>query len=414
MKERKNIKKLEWFPETDHDHYDTTRYFINEYNQFPNNTIFVGSNNKKGYLSYQLMRKRLDAANAVLLHRSENFNSGIRKLYFDIDGTVFMLESIYHRVLKDFKKYPIILDKFAKKNDNDNVDILGSLTILHKEEILNGEYRDMVDKSFIKPKNIHTIGMVARDNNGFFLNEVRLDVEELSHELELHYGEGFELFHETLLKKLSENNKGLALLHGKHGTGKSFYIKKLVFDITEKTNKKVVLLPATLINYILEPEFNTFLFELAESYEYDDDEFDDDDDSIKDKGNDGIVLLLEDAEGVLQKRDSYNMNNQSTSNILNLTDGLLNDLFSVQIIATYNTNDDNIDPALLREKRLIAKREFKDLTLDESKALGEHLKVNKDDIENEMSVAEIYSLLEKEENNILIDKGNVKKGKHLI
>ena len=69
-----------------------------------------------------------------------------------------------------------------------------------------------------------------------------------------------------------------------------------------------------MISYILEPDFNTFMFELAESYEYDEDDEMYEEEN-QNKGNDGIILLLEDAEGVLQKRDQYNSNNQSTSNI---------------------------------------------------------------------------------------------------
>ena len=123
---------------------------------------------------------------------------------------------------------------------------------------------------------------------------------------------------------------------------------------------------------------------------------------------------MEDAEGVLQKRDQYNSNNQSTSNVLNLTDGMLNDIFNIQIIATYNTKDENIDPALKREKRLIAKKEFDNLTIEESKSLAKFLEIDPKEVETEMSVAEIYSMLEKEENSILIDRREKKKGKGLI
>ena len=266
MIERKNIKDLTWNAEVEFDSYDVTRYFIDKYGAFPNNTLLVGMNSKKGYLSYRLTKEKLYEKKAELLHRSENFHNGVRKLYYDLDGTLFLLESIFNKDLKDFKNYPEILDKNSKDG---KVEILGALTVLHKEDKLKDEYKEILNSSFIKPENIHTIGMISRDNAGFFLNQVRLEEKELSHELDLHYGEGFKLFHETLIDKLASKNKGLVLFHGKHGTGKSFYIKKLVFDITEKTNKKVIMLPASMISYILEPDFNTFLFELAESFDSD-------------------------------------------------------------------------------------------------------------------------------------------------
>lgn len=409
MIKRENIKKLEWHQESDFDSYDTVRYFIDKYEQFPNNTLLIG-NNKKGFISYKLFRTELEKNGANILYSSESFNNGIRKLYMELDGTLFLLDSIYSRELKDFKDCPESLG-----NESDKFDILGSLTILHKEETLDKKYKEIINNCFLKPKNVHTVGMIARDQSGFFLNEVRLEVDKMSHELELHYGKGFQEFHNTLLQEISTIKKGLSLFHGKHGTGKSYYIKKLIFDITEKTNKKVILLPASMISYILEPDFNIFLLDIAESIEYDDDvnEFIDDITNTS-KKNDGIVLLLEDAESVLQKRDTYNMNNQSTSNILNLTDGILNDIFGIQIIATYNTKDENIDPALKREMRLLAKREFKNLSLEESKALAEYLEIDTNLITKEMSVAEIYALIEKDKNDILIDKREAKKGNHLI
>ena len=409
-RKRKNFDELSWSESVEFDEYDITRYFIKEYNQFPNNTILMGSDYKRGLLSFDLFVDKIKEMGAKFLHRSETYSTGVRKLFFDLDGTVFMLQSVYDRMLKDFKSYP----KELEEKDKTVVKILGSLTLLHVSETLDEKYREIINACYIKPITIHTIGMIARDNTGFFLNEIKLETEELSHELDLHYGEGFEKFHELLIDKLATTSKGLSLFHGKPGTGKSFYIKKLIYDITELTNKKIIFLPASMVNYLTDPEFNTFMFEISESYDYDEEEYEEDETEEKKFGKDGIILLLEDAESVLHKRDSFGGNGQSTSNILNLTDGILNDLFNIQIIATYNTKDENIDPALKREKRLLAKREFKNLDINGGKALADFLEIDSKEIEKEMSVAEIYSLLDESDNSILIDKTVVKKGKHLI
>jgi hypothetical protein len=170
----------------------------------------------------------------------------------------------------------------------------------------------------------------------------------------------------------------------------------LIFDLKEKTDKKIILVPTNMVSYLLEPDFTSFLMELInDGTDYEEEEYESD-------VVDGIIFILEDAEPVLIKRED-SMSPQSTSNILNLTDGLLNSIFKIQIIATYNTDDENIDPAIKRDKRLIAKRKFGNLTLEESKKLAKSLDIDETEIKKPMTVAEIYSLNDKEEDVILID-----------
>lgn len=116
----------------------------------------------------------------------------------------------------------------------------------------------------------------------------------------------------------------------------------------------------------------------------------------------GIIFIIEDAEPVLLKREENN-NSQSTSNILNLTDGLLNSIFKIQIIATYNTDDSNIDAAIFRDKRLIAKREMKELSIIDAKKLASTLNIDESLITKEMTLASIYALIDNEDDVILID-----------
>ena len=64
---------------------------------------------------------------------------------------------------------------------------------------------------------------------------------------------------------------------------------------------------------------------------------------------------------------------QSTNNILNLTEGILNDLFGIQIIATYNTSDSNIDQAIKRDMRLIADKYFGLLDIEQANKLAKSI-----------------------------------------
>jgi ATP-dependent 26S proteasome regulatory subunit len=49
------------------------------------------------------------------------------------------------------------------------------------------------------------------------------------------------------------------------------------------------------------------------------------------------------------------------ANILNMSDGLMSDIFNVKFLCTFNTDIDNIDDALLRPGRCYNKYEFKEL-----------------------------------------------------
>jgi SpoVK/Ycf46/Vps4 family AAA+-type ATPase len=68
---------------------------------------------------------------------------------------------------------------------------------------------------------------------------------------------------------------------------------------------------------------------------------------LKDKTT---VLILEDADSCLERRDGSNTSLVST--LLNATDGLLGDILNLRIIATTNVHKADIDPAVTRAGRL--------------------------------------------------------------
>lgn len=100
------------------------------------------------------------------------------------------------------------------------------------------------------------------------------------------------------------------------------------------------------------------------------------------------ILIIEDAENVLQKR-SENVK-QSVANILNLTDGLLSDCLRIQVICTFNTELEKLDPALLRKGRLLAKHFFDLLTKEQAKAVCERFEIDYEPTDA-MSLADIFS-----------------------
>ena len=106
------------------------------------------------------------------------------------------------------------------------------------------------------------------------------------------------------------------------------------------------------------------------------------------------ILIVEDAENIIRdrKQDSF-LPNQAVSNLLNLSDGLLGDAMHQQIICTFNCDASGIDPALLREGRLVIEHKFEKLSIENARRLCSELGVpgNGEDIQQSTTLAEIFA-----------------------
>ena len=157
----------------------------------------------------------------------------------------------------------------------------------------------------------------------------------------------------------SKNDSGLYLLHGEPGTGKTSFIK----TVLSKVKNKAIYITPGFADQLASPDLIGVLMD-----------------------HPGSVLVIEDAETVLMKRAADNSN--AVSNLLNLTDGFPADFLKLNIICTFNTRLDDIDPALLREGRLKGIQEFTKLSTPKAQELARHL--GKDlDINQPMTLAEV-------------------------
>ena len=263
-----------------------------------------------------------------------------------------------------------LLDSFEELSDDEyNSDIAKDIkskavtvTILYTKDAELRKVLNMLERyDEVKKNSINLI--VGNPGEGYALREFTTKLPEKEIDLELNYGKEFNKKHNNIVKRLSKTqDSGLIILNGKPGTGKTTYVKYL----TTLINKRVIFVPPNIAESLTGPNLLPFLME-----------------------NKNSVLIIEDAEKVIGCRESSDTNN-SVSNILNMTDGILGDCLNLQIIATLNTPRDKIDKALLRKGRLIAEHEFKELPEENVKKLFEKLGIKKE-VPGPLTLTEIYN-----------------------
>ncbi len=310
-------------------------------------------------------------AGQIFFSRFEEVPSTFEMYEVDIEKIKEWLES-------NFSENIITKHKREKFSEKEGVEMLSTIYVLNDEIVLEiaanmmqmayGVGAKIKDKliegmqAFVK-KEKSGISMIVQSKMGLMPKDLEIKKQDIN--LSLHYNDGFDVINEQLKRELSEENgSGLYLLYGAAGTGKSSYIKYLIHQV----NKRMVFLPPKVALNLDDFALTDFLLD-----------------------NRNIILVIEDAEELLKADNSARTS--AISMLLNLTDGILGDGLGIKIIATFNTELHQIDPALMRKGRLKLMYEFNKLSIPKSKALLAHLGVEKE-VDNPMNLSEIYYLEE--------------------
>jgi len=188
------------------------------------------------------------------------------------------------------------------------------------------------------------------------------DVKPKTINIEENYNDDFLRIDKDITEFLKDRSSGLILLYGDPGTGKTSYIRHLISTVS----KEYIIVPINIAERLGDPDLTTFITDHTDS-----------------------VFILEDCEKLLETREENPFNN-AISTILNMADGLLSDIVNIKLICTFNAPITEIDSALLRKGRCIAKYQFNKLKADKVRVLNEKYNLGHTEIED-MTLADVYN-----------------------
>jgi hypothetical protein len=171
-------------------------------------------------------------------------------------------------------------------------------------------------------KNLFTLSL---NPNGFDMYPLIVDTVDLDN-IDSYYNDSVMKQINKLSKKITNNKKGLSIIYGERGVGKT----SIISHLSSKIEKNFLFLPTTLFDTSVNtPDFRNFL-----------------------KKNPNSILVLDDCE--IYFSDLYSKSNIFTNNILQLVDGLDSDELSLNLILILNCDrEDDIDSHLLDSNNLL-------------------------------------------------------------
>jgi len=129
----------------------------------------------------------------------------------------------------EIEKIPEKEDENEKNTCVDRVDFIAPMNSTAAVEEQWTNLKEVSRNCKIVEDNEARLGMISSDGGSYYVKHFNMKsrVSEFTYP-DLHYGENFEEFHQSLLQRINEESKGLILLHGNPGTGKTQYIRVLL------------------------------------------------------------------------------------------------------------------------------------------------------------------------------------------
>jgi hypothetical protein len=230
------------------------------------------------------------------------------------------------------------------------------------EEEIKNISKLITDNCIIK-NNKAKFHVIAKNGAGLYLADFAPIKQNI--EIDINYNDDFKPINNIITDFLGNENSGIIILHGKPGTGKTSYIRHLM---SQELDNSFIYVTVDMMHHLSSPDFIPFILQYPNS-----------------------ILILEDCEELLKKRNTTSYINSGLINILEMSDGLLGDALKLKFICTFNADLKDIDEAISRKGRLIAEYEFKELTKNKVKLLNEKHDIGiPDDEIKDMTIGDVF------------------------
>lgn len=244
-------------------------------------------------------------------------------------------------------------------NQSENVqliiaDVMNEITQLSKQH------------SAAIPSHKATFNIIVQDGQSLGLREFQVsELEDIDNFISTNYNDDFSDVSTQIVDGLNTLNKGITLLHGVPGSGKTNFIRYLAHKVKSKT---LIYIPPEMTSVLVQPSFISFVME-----------------------NSGSIFIIEDAESILQTREAGD--NSAVANLLNMSDGIIGDAVQCQFVCTFNCEFSQVDNALKRKGRLNSVYQFSELEVPKAQALVDKLyPASNHVVSKPLTLAEIYNL----------------------
>lgn len=298
-----------------------------EFNSRPNKTTVHNSYLTKPFIDYITDLVKESNIFTEIVPSNEDYIINDKSL-IKIDDTIYLAYVTIDKNHLDSMVSDLVF-YFKNEDDRDKV-----------SEIINDLEECVVDFTEDEINKFNSI--VLSSSSG-------LDLETLESNIDL---DSIELFYSSktkkniakLIKTIKKSDKGLSILYGERGTGKS----SMIVNIANKLDRVVMFIQNNMIEHTINnPDFRKFL-----------------------KRYHKPIIVLDDCEMLFS--DYFNKSNMTVNNLLQMVDGL--NSLDLNIITIFNTDDEeDIDSNLLDSNNLLDVIEFDYLDKDEANELASHL-----------------------------------------
>ena len=312
-------------------------------------------------------------------------NTYSTKLFNSAISEFISEKNVYTEVVPDSEELIINDQIFAKLDDGcyvsyvvvdrnmDNSFIDGVLFLYSDGFDGVQKYIDLLNECLIdfEEDSDNKLNTITLSQNGLEIEPINfhdIDMENIDN----YYSSDTFKSTEKVIKKIKKKERGLTILYGDRGTGKTTMINY----VATKLDRIVIFIPNNMIEHTINnPEFRKFL-----------------------KRYDKPILVIDDCELILN--EIYNKSNLTTTNLLQMVDGFLASTVDINVLLVFNTDDeDKIDHNLLECNNIIDVVEFTSLSVAEANDLsklvgGKKYKTDARmiDVINKKSVEEITNI----------------------